>query len=66
MSQKSLTQTVIDRLSENADRPLFSQAALDALSLSDKFEIVTAREYVLPLDALAGFPRQVKSVTDEY
>lgn len=65
MSQKSLVETVAARLGDNADQPLFSQAALDALSLSEKYQSVTATEYVLPLDAMAGFPRQVSPTIEE-
>jgi hypothetical protein len=64
MSQKPLNQAVQARLGEVAGSTLFSPEALDALRLSDIFESVRPQEYVLPLDAMAGFPRHVSSDKD--
>jgi hypothetical protein len=64
MSQKPLNQAVEARLGEVAGRALFTPEALDALRLSDLFESVRPQEYVLPLDAMAGFPRHVPSDKD--
>jgi hypothetical protein len=65
MSQKPLNHAVEARLREVAGSALFSPEALDALRLSDIFESVRPQEYILPLDAMAGFPRQVPADKDD-
>ncbi|QOZ09237.1 hypothetical protein [Bradyrhizobium sp. CCBAU 51765] len=55
-----LAKVVQDRLSENS-QSLFSPEALAALRLCDVFDSVRPQEYVLPLDAMAGFPSHTQS-----
>jgi hypothetical protein len=43
------------RLAEGRSAEMFSPAVLDALRLADLFEDVRPQEYVLPLNAMAGF-----------
>lgn len=51
----SLVKAVKDRvLSAQEDIP-FDQAIIDAMELAEKFEAIKPEEYVLPLDAMAGF-----------
>ncbi len=35
---------------------LFGPAVIDAMRLADLFESVKPQEYILPLDAMVGFP----------
>lgn len=51
-----LDKLVLDRLGEE-NKDLFSPEALAALRLCELFDSVRPQEYVLPLDALAGFPQ---------
>ncbi|MBI1187663.1 MAG: hypothetical protein GC206_10110 [Alphaproteobacteria bacterium] len=51
----SLAMAVQKRIKEAEDAPLFDDAVVEAMRLADRFEAVKAEEYVLPLDALAGF-----------
>jgi hypothetical protein len=40
---------------------LFSPAVVDAMKLADMFESIKPQEYILPLDAMVGFPAMAKS-----
>lgn len=62
MRKTSLVDAVQATLDKNEE--MFSPQALEALRLSDKFESVTAPEYILPLDAMAGFPKQVTEASE--
>lgn len=55
-----LAKVVQDRLDENS-QSLFSPEALAALRLCDVFDSVRPQEYILPLDAMAGFPRHAET-----
>lgn len=53
----TLTDEVRQRVNDRSeDELIFSPAVLEAMRLADAFAQVTPQEYVLPLDALAGFP----------
>jgi hypothetical protein len=63
MADKKLAKAVLKRLKQVGEkkRPMFDKAAVEAMQLADKFETVKADEYVLPLDAMAGFRIPLKA-----
>jgi hypothetical protein len=57
MPQQTLSDRVRDRLtSPEQDASLSAPELVEAMRLSDLYEAVQPQVYVLPLDAMAGFP----------
>jgi hypothetical protein len=57
----TLVAAVKERIKSEQKKIPFEKPVLDAMELADKFESVKPEEYVLPLDAMAGFRVPVKS-----
>lgn len=51
----ALAEAVKTKMNAEKNKGLFDENVLDAMKLADQFKDVTPEEYILPLDAMAGF-----------
>jgi hypothetical protein len=64
MPDKSITERVAERMAEQAPPRVFTPEVVEAMRLADLYESVKPEEYILPIDALAGFPAHKTSRED--
>lgn len=60
----SLVENVNDRITaieREQKEALFNPAVLEAMKLADLYEAVKPQDYILPLDAMVGFPIAAKT-----